>query len=212
MESTSTSQWQDRSSRTSLEIVINIEEQWHIDLLSNVPPDLKNLTLAIRTNSKENQNSNYDPTLMNSYCSLGPLSRAIENMSHLTKLRIYSEVCGTFCIKSYSLEHLLFQGSLVLEQFSCPRLKTLDISFAIDSTKDDDHILFRQMSPSVEELTLRIDSSGENYHRVDDYEVELQQILLPRLRLKKLQLVPSERCSFFLKDLPPSPKSVCDRK
>jgi hypothetical protein len=228
---------EEASSRRSLEIVINIEEKWHINLLSNVAPQLQHLTLTIRTNSKAKEDHHQKPTDSDSHCpsasnhDLDPLIKVIENMTKLTKLRINSEVCGTFRIRSTSLEHLLFQGALVLEECSCPRLRTMDISFALDGMKDDDHIIFKELPRSVEELTLRIDDydstrtgaqdgdgdgdgdagdNGKSFYRVNDYEDELQRLLLQKMvRLKRLQLVPSERCRFLV--TPSSPKSICER-
>jgi hypothetical protein len=107
----------------------------------------------------------------------------------------------------------------------------MDISFALDGMKDDDHIIFKELPRSVEELTLRIDDydstrtgaqdgdsdgdgdagdNGKSFYRVNDYEDELQRLLLQKMvRLKRLQLVPSERCRFLV--TPSSPKSICER-
>lgn len=219
--------------RHTQEIVIHIEEKWHIDLLSSVSSQLQHLTLSIRSNNsnatddrEQKQTNSDDLPPLASDRQMDPLIKAIENMEKLTKLRIQSAVCGTFRIRSLSLEHLVFQGALILEECSCPRLKIMDISFAIDGMKDDNHIIFKELPRSVEELTLRIDDSAhirnDDEHsednvknisggRYDDYEDEIQRLMLQKMvRLKRLQLMPADSCSFAVS--PPSPKSVCDKK
>jgi hypothetical protein len=234
-------------------MVIDLKEKRHIDLLSNVSSQLQNLTLTIRrTQSFEEKEedadaseSDYEATAIASTISrtdsqyqlqlpsasseeVNPLMRIIENMEHLTKLRIFSEVSGNFSLRSISLEHLFFQGALVLDECSCPRLITMDISFPLDAMKDDDHIIFKRLPPSIEELTLRMDDNivhvGQDYdvdcrHNgedsvcgVNDYEDEIQRLLLQKMvRLKRLQLVPSQGCSFLVKHPPPSsPKSISE--
>jgi len=199
-----------------MEIVVNKEERWHVELLISVSQQLENLTLTIRTSSSSTTHHGTTantPTTFDNDLDLQSLSKVIESMCNLRRLRIYSEITGTFRIKSSSLEHLLFQGSLSLEECTCPRLKSMDISFELHEMKRG-YIIFKQMSPSVEELTLRIDNNGTNgtsstststrmhSSRVDDFESELQKLsreLQKMMRLKKLLLLPTVRCSFLVK-------------
>lgn len=165
-------------------MVIDLKEKRHIDLLSNVSSQLQNLTLTIRRTQSfeekeedgDSSESDFVATAISSTISrtdsqyqlqfpsasseeINTLMRIIENMEHLTKLRIFSEVSGNFSLRSISLEHLFFQGALVLDECSCPRLITMDISFPLDAMKDDDHIIFKRLPPSIEELTLRMDDN-----------------------------------------------------
>ena len=157
--------------KTSLEIVINIEEKWHLDLLANSSQQLQNLTLTLRSSSTTKVNHVHDDSngccnntsicnksRNNNNLNLETLTKLIRNMHHLKNLRIYSEIHGNFLLKSLSIEDLVVQGRgmLHLKECICPGLKRIDVAFYAENVRHD-HIFFKCMSPSVEELILRIE-------------------------------------------------------
>jgi hypothetical protein len=234
--------------KASLEVIIDVEEQWHLDLLAKSSQRLQQLTLTLRSSrpppparsSSSNsitmtsietpslQQSNHSDMNINRDCNLNlaKLTKLIENMHQLTNLRIYSEIYGCFLIKSSSLQHVVVQGLLSLEECVCPKLRRMDVSFYAKNLRHD-HPLFKCMSPTVEELILRIDDdsmqrrnldntricgSEENKRIVVDlaaYEEEIEKLLLKNMvRLKKLTLLPSVQYKFIVESSPSSPKSV----
>jgi hypothetical protein len=230
--------------KTSLEIVINIEEKWHLDLLANSSQQLQNLTLTLRSSSTTKVNHAHDDnngccnntsicntSRNNNNVNLETLTKLIGNMHHLKNLRIYSEIHGNFLLKSLSIEDLVVQGRgmLHLKECICPRLKRIDVAFYAENVRHD-HIFFKCMSPSVEELILRIEqdcsscscsrtgmvdaswdsSDGRDGLDAYPYEEELQKLLLLKMvRLKKLTLLLSakSKCNLVAAE-PSSPKSV----
>ncbi len=207
----------------AIQIVVNKEERWHLNLLTRISHQLENLTLTIRSRQ---QDATPNEVLHDGHIIFGGMDEDLLTLSHLIfkmpvlkRLQIYFEIAGQFEVKSTSLEYLKFRGSkwgasLALNECMFPHLKTMDISIDLDQIDND--TIIKLLPPFVEDLTLHVASrpmsasikcarsmdSDDTTHAGSEFEDDKFQDLglligtMPQLRT--LNILPSAGTSFIV--------------